>query len=199
MTFAAEADSCIGGSVLYEDGSLYSLCECGETVYVLTVHMRGMSVTVLSFNRKFDSLVDILNADDGENGHHKLMLNEIVGEVGLADDTSDLLADVYADLSEDNVCITSYAMTAYHLNGLAALGGLLLKHYGDQLLSLLGGNEVCAVLLHLGDQLVCDGIESEYFLFSDAGQVIIEGTAVDNVLTCLLDHTPLTEKKAPRG
>ena len=127
MSLTAKSYTCIGGRVLYEYSSLNSSCESGEVVDVLRVHMSSMAEAVLSLDRKVDSLVDILYSNDGKNGHHKLVLNEGMLKLGLADNASYLVAYVNAELSKDYLSVSAYALAADDLGYYAGLGILLVQ------------------------------------------------------------------------
>ena len=75
--------------------------------------MRGVSIAVLCLDCKINCLVDIFYADDRQNRHHKLVLNEIVVKIGLADDATDVLSNVYAYLCEKYVSITANTVTVF--------------------------------------------------------------------------------------
>ena len=115
------------------------------------------------------------------------MLNEVVHKVCFADDATNVLTNVYADLCKKHVSVTAYAVAAYGLNRLACLIGLFLKHDLSECVSLLSGDEVCAVSLHFSDQLICNICKCENFLFCDAGKVVIKATAVDDILARFSD------------
>ena len=188
MTLAAKADTCIGGSVLDEDGGLHGLGEAGEVVDVLGVHVSGVTVAMLSLASQINGLVDVLDTDDTQDGHHQLLLHEQMLEGNLCDGAADLGAHVDADLGEDDVSVTAHAIAVDHVGDLAGLlVDLLVQHHLGQLVSLLTGEEDTAVLLHTGDETVGHVVEDEDLLLGDAGKVVVEGAAVDDVLGSLLD------------
>ena len=109
-------------------------------------------------------------------------------EGNLCDGAADLGADVDADLGEDDVSVTAHAVAVDHVGDLAGLlVDLLVQHHLGQLVSLLTGEEDTAILLHTGDETVSHVVEYEDFLLGDAGEVVVEGATIDDVLGGLLD------------
>ena len=121
VTLAAKADARIGGSVLDEDGGLNSLCEAGEVVDVLGVHVGGVTVAMLGLASQINGLVNVLDTDDTQNGHHQLLLHEEMLEGNLCDGAADLGAHVDADLGENDVSVTAYAVAVDYVRDLAGL------------------------------------------------------------------------------
>ena len=186
VTLATKADAGIGGSVFNEDRGLDRSCKAGEVVDVLRVHMCRVTVAVLCLYGKVDSLVNILDSYDRKNGHHKLVLYEGVIKAGLTDDSADVVTNAYTDLCKENLSVSTNAITAYGLGDDAGLGVLLINENDvGKSCGLLSGDLISACGDHRVDKLVCDVCKCEHLFFRNTGEVVIEGTAVDNVLTCL--------------
>ncbi len=188
MSFAAKANPCIRGRVLDEDGRFHRTRETGEMVDILRVHMRRVSVAVFRFHRQIDCLIDVVYSYNGKNRHHKLVLYEGVFEIRFANDTTHVLAYVYADFCKQDFRVSAYAITANRLFDDTRLGVLNVhKHDVRKLCRLLRVDFVRTVFEHCGDKLVRNVTEYEYFLFRDTRQVIIERATVDDVLAGFLN------------
>ena len=143
---------------------------------------------MLGLASQINGLVNVLHADDTQNGHHQLLLHEEVLEGHLCDGAADLGTHVDADLGENDVSVAAYAVAVDYVRDLAGLlVDLLVQHDLGQLVSLLTGEEDTAILLHACDETVSHVVEHEDFLLGDAGEVVVEGAAVDDVLGGLLD------------
>ena len=113
VSLSAKADARIGGRVLNEYRGLNRSCKTGEVVDVLGVHMCGVAEAVLCLNGKVDSLVNISYSYDRKNGHHKLVLNERMLKLGLADDAAHVVANVDTKLCKNYLSVSAYAVSAY--------------------------------------------------------------------------------------
>ena len=111
-----------------------------------------------------------------------------MAEIRLADEAADFLVRLDPDHGKQHVGVPAHALAvddAAHFAGFLVL--LIDQDDLGQGVGLFGAHEIGAVLPHVVDQLVGDILEGENLFFRDAGQVVIEGAAVDNVLGGLAD------------
>ena len=188
MSFAAEADTCIGRRVLYENRRFHRSCKTGEMIDILRVHVRRVTIAVLCLYRQIDRFVDIAYANNGKNGHHQFVLYEGMIEIRFTNDTTNIGTHFHADLFQKYRRVTTYTVTADCLFHDARLGIFNVhKHDIREFCSLLRADFVRAVLLHFGNKFVRNVSEYEHFLFRDTRQVVIERTTVDDILTGFLN------------
>lgn len=139
-------------------------------------------------DRKVNRFVDVLYPHDRQDRHHQLGLHKRVVKRRFTDDAAHVLAHLHTDLIQQNIRIAANALPVDHLAHLAGFLILLLDEDNRrQFISLLGIDQVGAVLLHIPDQVIRDIIKREDLLFRDAGQVIVERAAVNDILARLAD------------
>ena len=96
--------------------------------------------------------------------------------------------DLNADLFENDAAVTSHAVTVDTAGDFTGLGiRLLYDNDLCQFVCLLTGQLNAAVAEHAGDQTVGNIVKDKNFFFCNAGKVVVEGAAVDDVLCCLFD------------
>lgn len=127
-----------------------------------------------------NGLVHVGNPHQRQDGHHELHLHEGVVLLGLHEDHFHVIAHGNADLVQDvlgalahKLGLGALALLGHQLHQLADHGGVL--------------DLVSTVLLHVEDQVVGHGVHGDDFLLGDAGQVVVKGAAVHDILGGLLD------------
>ena len=146
-----------------------------------------VTVSVFGFNRQINSLVNIVNANYRKYRHHKLLLNKRVIKVGFAYNATNVVAYIYADFSKYNPCVAANALAVYNFADIALFIGFFNKDYLGKAVCLCRINHISAVFKHYRNKLVGNISESKYLFFGNAGKVVVERTAVDDVFRRFAD------------
>ena len=99
--------------------------------------------------------------------------------LSLKDDTADTVGNFHADHGEQRFGAPSHAFTVEPLGR---------QNGRDQFILLFLAREIAALLgEHIVHEFFHDGIYGDDFLFRDAGKVVVERTAVDDVFRRFAD------------
>ena len=97
MALAANANTGLGGAVLYVDGGLNDPGKAGHVVHILGEDGSGVAVAVLGHHGIFYRLFKALAAHDGQHRHHLLHQNERMVGRHLADGKAASIRHMHAD------------------------------------------------------------------------------------------------------
>ena len=149
----------------------------------MRVNDAGVLVAVLGFERAGDTVLQVLHADDGQEGHHLLLHHERMIRIRLGEEELGARRQVHAGrLRKHDGILADKILVHARVSTPAALAGLDGERGLGQGVELGVGEFQRAVLLHLSHELVGDAIERENFLLADAEQVVVETRALDDGL-----------------
>ena len=183
MALAANANTGLGGAVLYVDGGLNDPGKAGHVVHILGEDGSGVAVAVLGRHGIFHRLFKALAAHDGQHRHHLLHQNERMVGRHLADGKAASIRHMHADGLQNAGGILAHPLFV-HLVAAALLG---LQHDVHQLFGLGLVQQVGTLLLQLVQQAVVGGVHGEHFLLCKAEDVVIERSAFVDLAACQLD------------
>ena len=142
--------------------------------------MSGMAVAVLQPYGLLHRVLKVLRPDNTEDRHHQLRGNQRMLLGALKGNAADVIRHFHAHHGKQRLGASSHALPVQ--------GALLGKDRRDQLILNFPGSQVAALLLHhVSHELVTDGIHRHDLLLGDAGQVVVKGTSVDDILRRLAD------------
>ena len=148
--------------------------------------MCGMAVAVLRLYGEVDCLIYVFDRNDRQDGHHKLLLYKRVIEIGFADNATDIFPRLYTYHIKQHGGVTPDAFAVDALFGFARLFvGNVHQNYIGKPCGLCVINQIGAVFLHLGYQLIFNAGKSKNLFFRNTGQVVVKCAAVDNILARL--------------
>lgn len=164
VALAANANTGLGGAVLYVDSGLNDPGKAGHVVHILGEDGSGVAVAVLGHHSIFYRLFKALAAHDGQHRHHLLHQNERMVGRHLADGKAASIRHMHADGLQNAGGILAHPLFV-HLVAAALLG---LQHDVHQLFGLGLVQQVGTLLLQLVQQAVVGGVHGEHFLLCKA-------------------------------
>ena len=185
VAFAPFAESGEERAVLCEDTGVDRACHATQRIDVARVHAGRMPIAVFGFLRKLDRLVDVRYRGYRQYRHHLLGPDKGVSICDAHDQQSRIAVGRdacagknFARILADQVFLECRPLPA---------PGILGEHHVGHFVQLALVQYACSVLAHVCQQLVHDTLDRDDFFFVDAHDVVVEGSAGDDVAGGVLE------------
>ena len=140
--------------------------------------MCRVAVSMFRLNRFFHSFINIVNRYNWQNWHHQFCLHKRMVCCSFINDTTDIFANLNANRRKYLARVTSNPVFVDD-----QLSFIILNQNSIyKLFSLCIVNLKSSVLQHIINQFIPYIAENKNFFFSNTRQIVVKGTAVNNIL-----------------